>query len=395
MNRTSKAIVIPAGLAIFSMFFGAGNLMYPIKTGIMSGANNFFGISGFIITSVLLPLVGLVAMILFNGDYEAFFGRLGNRSGKIAIAICMIIIGPLIAIPRIVTVAHVMMAPFLPLKILQGAGTSSLLLFSVLFLGISFLGSFRENRIVDVLGYFISPLLVISLGALIIKGFLTAGSPIPATGTPWQLFKINLIRGYGTLDLLAAIFFASIVLEILRDKLGVVTSNNVKRLARIGFKAGIIGVGLLGIVYAGQSFLGAHFGAGLEGLNDGQAFREIVFTIIGKHGAAIVGGASMLACFSTSIALGAVVAEFLQKEIFKNKIGYVPALAAVLLASLPLSVYGLDAILALTGGIITFVGYPALIALTFCNIAYKLFNFKPVKAPVAITFVVALVAYFI
>jgi len=395
VNRTSKAIVIPAGLAIFSMFFGAGNLMYPIKTGIMSGANNFFGISGFIITSVLLPLVGLVAMILFNGDYEAFFGRLGNRSGKIAIAICMIIIGPLIAIPRIVTVAHVMMAPFLPLKILQGAGTSSLLLFSVLFLGISFLGSFRENRIVDVLGYFISPLLVISLGALIIKGFLTAGSPIPATGTPWQLFKINLIRGYGTLDLLAAIFFASIVLEILRDKLGVVTSNNVKRLARIGFKAGIIGVGLLGIVYAGQSFLGAHFGAGLEGLNDGQAFREIVFTIIGKHGAAIVGGASMLACFSTSIALGAVVAEFLQKEIFKNKIGYVPALAAVLLASLPLSVYGLDAILALTGGIITFVGYPALIALTFCNIAYKLFNFKPVKAPVAITFVVALVAYFI
>lgn len=377
------------------MFFGAGNLMYPIKTGIISGTNNLYGITGFLVTSVLLPLFGLVAMILFNGDYRAFFARLGDIPGKAMIIACMIIIGPLIAIPRIVAVAHVMMAPFLPIKILQESGTSSLLLFSLLFLGITFLGSVRENKIVDVLGYVISPLLVASLAVLIVAGITTAGPAIVASGSPWTMFKVNLIRGYGTLDLLAAIFFASIVLGILQDKLGAQTAKNLNRLAYIGLKAGIIGIGLLGIVYAGQSFLGAHFGAGLGGFNDGQAFREIVFKVIGRYGAAIIGSASMLACFSTSIALGAVVAEFLQKDMLNNKIGYVSALAFVMLASLPLSIYGLDAVLALTGGAITFVGYPALIALTFCNIAYKLFHFKPVKAPVAITFALALVAYFL
>jgi len=394
--KTSKAIVISSGLAIFSMFFGAGNLMYPIKTGIMSGNLNFYGISGFLITSVLLPLAGLVAMMLFDGDYKAFFARLGNFPGKAMLGACVIIIGPLIAIPRIVTVAHVMMSPFLPLEILRGSETTSLLLFSLFFLGVSFLGSFRENKIIDVLGYVISPLLVLSLGTLIVKGFITAGAPIAATDTAWGLFRTNVVRGYGTLDLIGAIFFASIVIGILKNKItDKAARTNCKSLAVIGLKAGTIGVGLLALVYIGQSFLGAHFGAGLEGMNDGVAFREIVFKVVGRYGAAIIGSASMFACFSTSIALGAAVAEYLQKDVLKNKIGYVTALAAVLLASLPLSVYGLDTILALTGGPITFIGYPALIALTFCNIGYKLFDFRPVKTPVLITFLIAFITYFV
>jgi len=184
-------------------------------------------------------------------------------------------------------------------------------------------------------------------------------------------------------------------LGILKDKLGTATANNLRKLTIIGLKAGLIGVGLLGIIYAGQSFLGAHFGTGLGGLNDGQAFREIVFKVIGSYGAAIIGSASMLACFSTAIALGTVIAKYLQREILLNKINYMMALMVVLLATLPLSIYGLDAVLALAGGPITFVGYPALIMLTFCNIAYKLFNFKPVKAPVTITFALALIIYFV
>jgi len=393
--RISRSLIIATGLAIFSMFFGAGNLMFPIKTGIMSGNYNFYGIAGFLITAVLLPLAGLIAIILFNGDYKAFFGRLGNIPGKATMAACMLIMGPVIALPRIVTVAHVMMAPFLPLEILRGSGALSLFLFSSIFLFISFLGSFRESKIVDVLGYVISPLLVLSLGTVIFKGLLTAGEALPATDTPLGLFKTNLIRGYGTLDLIGAIFFGFIVINVLCQKLGPNTPSCPRKLAKIGLKAGLIGVGLLALVYIGQSFLGAHFGAGLEGLNDGQAFREIIFRIVGRFGAALVGSASMLACFSTSIALGAVVAEYLQKDISKNKIGYVGSLALVLLATMPLSIWGLDKILALTGGPIVFIGYPALIMLTFCNIGYKLFNFKPVKIPVLITFIIAAIIYYI
>lgn len=390
--KSTRSVIIPAGLAIFSMFFGAGNLMLPIKTGVMSGTNNFFGISGFLITAVLLPLAGLIAMILFNGDYKTFFARLGDTPGKLMMSACMIIIGPLIAIPRIVTVGHVMIAPFLP-TMLQEPTALALFIFGLFFLGITFLGTYKENKIVDILGYIISPLLIASLGVLILVGILTAGQAIPASASALTVFKENMIHGYGTLDLIGAIFFTSIVLNLLKKKLNTGISNTVKQLALVGLKAGALGVGLLGIVYIGQSFLGAHFGTGIDGLNEGEAFRAIIFKVIGSWGAIIVGSASLLACFSTSIALGAVVGEYLQKDILHNKISYVNALAITLLASLPLSVYGLGTILKITGGPITFIGYPALITLTLCNIAYKLFNFKPVKTPVALTLIAATLAY--
>jgi branched-chain amino acid:cation transporter, LIVCS family len=392
--KSTRSVIIPAGLAIFSMFFGAGNLMYPIETGVSSGTNNFFGISGFLITAVLLPLAGLIAMILFNGDYKAFFARLGNIPGKAMTAACLIIIGPLIAIPRIVAVAHLMIAPFLPAA-LQEPTTGTLFIFSLIFLGLTFIATYQEGKIVDILGYVISPLLIISLMVLILTGVFTAGPALAATGTAFTAFTKNLIHGYKTLDLIGAIFFTSIVLSLLKDKLDSTTANNIKKLAVIGLKAGVIGVGLLGMVYIGQSFLGAHFGAGIENLNEGEAFRAIVFQVIGKYGALIVGSAALFACLSTSIALGAVVAEYLHKDISHGKMSYVLALALTMLASLPLSCYGLDTILRLTAGPITFIGYPALIALTFCNIAYKLFNFKLVKTPVALTFVVATIAYLI
>ena len=71
--------IITIGLAIFSMYFGAGNLMFPIGVGVTSGSDWILGILGFITTAVMLPLVGLIAMVLFDGDYNAFFGRLGKR----------------------------------------------------------------------------------------------------------------------------------------------------------------------------------------------------------------------------------------------------------------------------------------------------------------------------
>jgi len=397
MLKKIRFDLIATGLAIFSMLFGAGNLMYPIDVGLKAGKYTFIGLTGFLLTAVLLPLMGLVGMILFNGDYEEFFGRLGKIPGKIMIAICMLIIGPGLVIPRIVSVAHVMIAPFLPCTLLQSTGLLSLFIFSLIFLGITFLGSFKENNIVDILGYFISPVLLTSLTIVIIKGFLMASTPVEATAAPLQLFKDNLFNGYQTLDLLGTLFFASIIITILKNKLYGPSCNTIclKKLAMFGLKAGAIGVSLLAIVYFGMSYLGAYHGHGLLSINAGEAFKVIVFRVIGRYGAAILGIATLMACLSTSIGLSAVTAEYVEKDIFKNKIGYISALILILLASIPLSTYGLNAVLAITGGPLVFVGYPVLIALTFCNILYKLFGFKYVKAPILATFAISFAAYYI
>ncbi len=386
-----KTQIVSIAFAIFSMFFGAGNLIYPLVVGRDSGPLTAYGMIGFAITAVLLPLTGLVSMTLFDGDYETFFKRLGKAPGNFLIFTSMLIIGPLIAIPRIVTLSHTMVAPFIPITFLQNINTHSSFVFGLIFLGITFLATFRENKIVDVLGKYIGPLLLLSLTIIIGKGILTATTTTTSIDSAFNLFKLNFIRGYETLDLLGGMFFASIVITILKKTFG--KECTTQELAVICFKSGMIGVLLLGIVYTGMSILGAYHGHGFAHVHAGELFRILSFNILGSRGAIIIGTAVLMACLSTSIALSAVVAEYVEHTILQNKFSYVTTLIITLLACMPLSTFGLGTVLALTGGPIVYIGYPVLIALTFCNIAYKLFDFKPVKLPVLATFILALISY--
>ena len=386
MNKNLFSKLISTGLAVFSMLFGAGNLMYPIAVGLSSGENNIYGMLGFTITAVFLPVIGLVAMILFDGDYDEFFQRLGKLPGKILVLLCMLIIGPILVIPRIVTLSHVMIAPFLP-QITPA-------LFAIIFLLITFLLTFRESKIVDLLGKFISPALLLSLAIIIIKGLLGAHTKIATNSTALGAFKENLWRGYGTLDLLGAIFFSAIVINLLKEYFGASSKKDLNELAIFGFKAGLIGTSLLGIIYWGMSYLGVFYGHGLEHINEGEGFREISFKILNSYGSFVIVIAVLMACLSTAIALGAVVGEYVQRNIFNHKIGFPISLALILFASLPLSIHGLGAVLKLTGGPVMYICYPVLITLTLLNIAYKKFGFTPVKIPVLIVAILTTLSYY-
>lgn len=393
MKKVLRSDIILTGLAIFSMLFGGGNLMYPLEVGMQSGSHLFMGLCGFIITAILLPLAGLIGMILFNGNVDAFFNRLGKPVGQTVLGICVLVIGPLICIPRIVTLSHTMISPFLPFNFFNQPGIMPALAFSIIFLGITFLATFKENRIVQILGYVISPALLVSLLLIIIKGILTAETVIPNQNSVLSVFTTNLFSGYETLDLLGTIFFASIILHILKKSLGSSIENNPRLLATVSLKAGIIGVSLLALVYIGMGILGAYHGHNLGTIHLDTLFREIAFRVIGHYGAALIGTAVIMACLSTSIALSAVVAEYAQAKIFHNKISFVASLAWILIACMPLSIAGLGYVRTITGGPLLYIGYPVLITLTACNIAYKLIDFKPVKLPVFIIFLLTLVRY--
>ena len=393
MKKLFSSQAVTTGLAIFSMLFGAGNLMYPLMAGLFAGNQTGIAMLGFFITAVCLPVAGLISMILFDGNYEQFFGRLGKIPGAMAIWCCMMFLGPLIAIPRITTLSHTMVAPFIPWSFLQTITPLSSFVFCLMFLSLTFIFTYRENKIVDILGNYISPALLFALAVIIIKGLITPGS-ISTVETPAsEVFFANLKRGYETLDLIGALFFASIVLNILKNTLGQQVSQKPRLLAWTGFKAGLIGTSLLGIVYIAMSFLGAYHGYGFEEVNAGELFRDISFRILGNYGTAFIAIAVLMACLSTAIALAAVVAEYAQFTVFKNSIGFAPSLALVLFACIPLSTVGLLQVLKLTGGPITYIGYPILATITFCNIAYKLFDFKPIKIPVLIVFAATVISY--
>lgn len=374
--------LISTGLAIFSMFFGAGNLMYPIKVGFLAGQYTPLAMIAFLITGVFLPFAGLIAIILFQGSYKEFFYRLGNIPGAIFIFFCMFIIGPGIAMPRITTLSYTMMQPFMPFMPLWA--------FCVLFLALTFLATYKENKIVDLLGYVISPLLLISLFIIIIKGYLTRATVVATNETAVSSFVESFNIGYQTLDLLGGIFFAAVVIGILQKSFND-TAHDFKKLSVLSFKAGSLGLSLLALVYFGLSNLGAYFGHNLEKINEGVLFSTISFRVMGQSGAFIIALAVLMACYSTIIALAAVFAEFLV-NVSNKKINYVPALIITLLLTLIPSIFGLGVILEFSAPLIM-ITYPSLVVLTLCNIAYKLFNFQWIKLPVAVTLLASIIMH--
>lgn len=304
----------------------------------------------------------------------------------------MMIIGPCLVIPRIVTLSHVMMTPFIPGTFLSTITPLSSLVFALIFLSITFASAFRESSIVDLLGNLISPVLLVALGIIIVKGLFGSPEIMHNQQSVISIITQNLFRGYETLDLIGAIFFSSIVVNMLRKTMGKSYDKDKNKRVTLGFKSGLLGVSLLAIVYCGMAFLGAAYGNGLTP-DASTLFREISLRILGNKAAIIIAITVFMACLSTAIALSVVVTEYLRRELFNNKIGYIPGLVLLLASCIPLSIFGLSSVLKITGGPLTYIGYPVLIMLTFANCAHKLWGVRAVKVPVLAVFLLSVTSY--
>lgn len=375
--------VFTISLTIFAMLFGSGNLMFPPTLGIEMGQHTWLGFLGFCLSGVVLPMVGILAIVMFDGNYEKFFGRLRAPLGDIFIFLCMFIIGPAVILPRIVMLPYEMLKSFLPLFITP-------LIFVLFFLGLVFIATYRADRLLNIVGKFLSPLKVITLLVIVAAGLFSGSEPAPVEGTSWELFGKAFTHGFLTLDLIGALFFGAIVVHLLtksassEDRISM--SDAVKVTAIASVFAGL----LMGGVYLGMTLLGAYHGQGLEGLKEGAVFREIVFRVLGDFGAAFVGASVFLACFTTCVSLTAVVAEYIQIK-SHNRFSYIRSVFAVLFLTALIAQSGLDNILTISWPYIV-AFYPLIIVITLCNLAYKMFDFKPITGPVLLTALI-IVAY--
>jgi len=379
MKDSNQSSIWTIGLAIFSMLFGAGNIIYPIKCGVVTGSQNFIGITGFILTGVILPIIGLISMILFDGNYKRFFNRIGKIPGSIAILYCMLILGPLIAMPRCITVPYEMLKPFL--------SNIELSIFSIMFAIVTFFMTYKESKILSLLGNIISPLLLGSLTIIAGKGLWQAQQITEQTIPSSTVFLEQLTHGFQTLDLLGGLFFAYIVLRILKSN-----KNNehikTKDLALTSLKSGFIAGFLLMLVYAAFSYLGAYYGHLVTpDMNGAEMFRIISLHILNHYSIFVIMMAVLMACLSTITALAAVFSEYLHHDIFNKKINYPTCLIITMIITTIISNFGLSNILHYSMPIIL-IGYPIITAITICNLAYALFNVNYIKLPVALTAII-------
>lgn len=211
MQLIKKSNTLATGLAMFSMFFGAGNVVFPLALGQIAQDKNFFAILGMLITAVGVPFAGLLAMTLYNGDYKRFFGRIGKVPGFLLAACIMGLIGPFGAMPRCIALSYSTAKMFL--------GGISLPVFSVAACLLIWVFTFRRSNIINSLGYLLTPLLLGSLGVIIACGLINSPEASVTAHDNFNIFLKGLKDGYQTMDLLGAFFFSSVVIASLKKNI--------------------------------------------------------------------------------------------------------------------------------------------------------------------------------
>lgn len=357
MKKNIKEIII-TGFALFSMFFGAGNLIFPPTLGFMAGKDWTFAALGFLLTCIGLPMLGIVSVAMAGGTTEKFTSRVGKNFGNILFTVIMLAIGPLFCIPRTgATTFELGVLPILP--------NGNPILFSIIFFSISYLFASNESKVIDKIGMILTPILLGSLGLIIVKGII---NPIGvSTASDLQSpFSLGFTEGYQTMDAIGSMIVAQMVITSLIVK----GYRSKKEQVNITGKAGAVAAICLGLVYGGLVYIGATskslFPANMSRTS---LLIEITQIILGPYSKYIFGGAISIACLTTSVGLTATCGNYFNK-LSKNKISYKTIALIISIFSCIISNYGVETIINLAVPVLVTL-YPVVIILILGNLFNK------------------------
>ena len=354
MDKSGKkkfgADSIVVGFALFSMFFGAGNVIFPPYLGFGAGTQWVNGFLFYFIADIGLALFALFTLLKVGGS-ENITGRIGSVASNILMSAIILCIGPMVAIPRTAaTTFEMSVAPLI-------SGVSPVI-FSVAFFIVVLLLSIRQSAVIDVVGKVLTPALLIGLLVLIIKGIISPLGSIVNPHVDSSFVIVNGIKsGYQTMDVLAALAFGIIILKSAQEK-GYSDARESSKMIRA---AAVIAGVLLLIVYFGLTYLGAT-SASLFSLDISRAelVIGIVERLLGKVGLVIFAVVVALACMTTAVALVSSAASFFEK-LTKGRLSYATLVIIICVSSAVISNLGLDRIVAVASPILDIVYPPTLV----------------------------------
>ncbi|WP_312718925.1 branched-chain amino acid transport system II carrier protein [Mobilicoccus sp.] len=295
--RPSQTLLL--GSLVFGLFFGAGNLVFPVLMGREAGAASPAAATGFLLTAVGLPILGVVASAMAGAD--SLQSLLRPVSGRLSLwftCALYLTIGPLFAIPRTATVSYEV-----GIRPLVGEGHTPLFLFSVAFFALTALAARRPGRLMDWVGRYLTPVFLVLLSALVIASFVAPMTTTPAAPSgPYASAPLarGLVDGYSTMDALASLAFAVVLVDATR-RLGV---KGPRRLAVELGKAGLVGGLGMAVVYATLAHVGAtSVGAVAVADNGGVVLAGVSLHYFGVAGQYLIAAIVLTACLKTAIGL--------------------------------------------------------------------------------------------
>ncbi len=367
---TLRQKILVAG-TLFGMFFGAGNLIFPVHLGQMAGQNALPAIIGFIITAVGIPILGVAAIGITHSDgLQTLSGKVGKGYGIFFTCLLYLTIGPLFAIPRCATVSFT--TGITPLLGADSPERLYLLLFSAVFFAFVLFFSLRPGKITVWIGKIINPLFLFFFAVLMLAALLAPGAAVSAV-EPVEAYRSDaffpaLIEGYGTMDAIAGLAFGIVVIDVIR-RMGV---DNDDTIAEDVLSSGLLTGALMALIYVVSIVVGAQ-SRGLFELseNGGIALTQIAGHYLGGVGLFILAFTITFACLKTSIGLVTACAETFSK-MTNGKISYRSWAILFTVFSFAVSNIGLSAIIEYSIPMLMLI-YPPAIALILLAFLGKFF----------------------
>lgn len=379
MKRLSGKDGLLVGFTLFSMFFGAGNLIFPPGIAAQAGTMTWFAVIGLAVSAVGLPVLGVVA-VARSGGMDQLGQRVHPAFAKVFTIVAYLAIGPCLAIPRTASTSFEMaVPPFVsadaPIWLFQ-------LVYSVVFFALALLVALRPEKLTDRLGKIMCPILVV----LIVVTFATCllnplegyGPPAERWDTPIKAIAAGFLDGYQTMDTIAALAFGIIIALNIRSR-GVTEDGAV-----VGgtVRAGLIAGGMLLVIYSMLAHIGGISGGAVPNPADGtQALTNLVPLLFGPAGSVLLAAIFVIACFNVCVGLISSCGEFFY--------GLCPRLSyrgwAVLFAvvSMVLANAGLSQILTFSIPVLNII-YPVAIVLILLSFAHRWLKYVPRVYPAAI-----------
>lgn len=369
----------------FGLFFGAGNLIFPVEMGRAAGSAMPLASLGFLATAVCLPLLGILACAISGSTDAAGLTRpVGRRYATVFTAALYLTIGPLFAIPRTATVSFEV-----GIRPLLGARTDPsipLLVFSLLFFAVATVAALRPGRILDIVGRYLTPIFLVLLATLLIAAIaapmLTGPLPAPQEAYAAVPTVRGLVDGYQTMDALASVAFAIVVIGAI-TRMGRTAARDVTTTV---LRSGVLAVVAMCLIYAALAYLGATSRTvAPDAPNGGAILAAAAQHYYGGIGQLLIAAIVLVACLKTSIGLAAACAEAF-RELFGPRPAYRVWVVVFCAVSAAIANLGLAGIVSISVPVLLFL-YPLTIVAIGLGLAHRWVGDRPTLHRVTTLFV--------
>ena len=376
MSRKKIIDIIICGFALFAIFFGAGNLIFPPYLGVISGNNWGIANIAFLLSDPLLPILGVIVTALLGGQATDLGKRVSKHFSMIIGAISIILIGPLFAVPRTGATTHeIFVQSFVP--------SAPQWITSLIFFGLTLYIAIHSHTVIDAIGKYLTPILLFILLLVFIAAVVQPNAGFQTTTTT-GLFAQSFKEGYQTMDALGAALMAGVVISDLTRR----GYTEKKEQYQMMFGVGIVSFILLALVYSSLTYAGATVSTVYDSTVQRPALLiGLIEQLLGSFGKVAMGIAVSFACLTTSVGLITTCGHYFS-TLTNGKLEYKKIVIVSVVLSFLLSLLGVDALLQLAVPILSAI-YPMVIALIFLSIfdRYIVYNWTYTGAVVGAFFI--------